>query len=121
MTSKPRGTADLTLTVWLLADNDGTGDGAWQVAKRFARVARERGSVVVVSHEWEWIENPTDASEPKVLRWTVRYRHTCRNMGNHAHDARRFFANALRIGRDDEWAGDVLDVTLHSWKPVPDR
>jgi hypothetical protein len=46
-----------------------------------------------------------------------RYRHTCKNQGNHDSDARRFFERALAVGTDSECAGDVIAVTLNSWKP----
>jgi hypothetical protein len=117
MPEKQRGTADVTLTAWLLGDENGA--GAYRVLQRFAQGARLRGTVVLVGQPvWEWMPDPdTPELEPPVLRLTLRYRHTCKNRGNHDSDAQRFFERALAVGTDREWAGDVIDVTLNSWKP----
>ncbi len=53
-----------------------------------------------------------------MLELTLRYRHTCRNRWNHTHDARRFFENALKVGDDDEWYGDVEAIQLNDWRPA---
>jgi hypothetical protein len=117
MQSKQRGTADVTLTVWLLGDENGA--GAHRVLQRFAQRARLNGTVVFTEHTWEWVPDPyLPQLDPPVLRLTLRYRHTCKNRGNHDSDARRFFERALAVGTDREWAGDVIDVTLNSWAAV---
>ena len=116
----PRGTSDVTLTAWLGGDDGGA--MAYEVAQRFARRARESGSLVLVSSAWRWVPDPTvgpdDPPEPPVLELTLRYRHTCRNRWNHTHDARRFFENALKVGDDDEWYGDVEAIQLNDWRPA---
>lgn len=119
MSDKPIGTNDVTLVAWLLDDEDGSGRGAYEVVKRFAVGARASGSLVITECTWDRIPDPdAPATEPKVLELTLRYRHTCRNRGNHASDARRFFERALCVGADDEWAGDVLGVRLNGWERV---
>lgn len=98
------GTADVTLTAWLLADDDGGRAGAERVVRRFAQRSRLLRTVVV--HEVSWrVEDAPEAGEPPVQVVSLRFRHTCRNRYNHEHDARRFLVTALRVGRDDEWAG----------------
>jgi hypothetical protein len=116
MPEKQRGTADVTLTAWLLGEDDGA--SAQRVLNRFGQGARLRGTLVFIEQIWDWIPDPDAPDvEPPVLRLTLRYRHTCKNRGNHQSDARRFFTNALAVGTDHEWAGDVIDVTLNSWEP----
>jgi hypothetical protein len=117
VTEKQRGTADVTLTAWLLGDENGA--GAYRVLQRFAQGARLRGTLVLTEQTWEWMPDPDMPQlDPPVLRLTLRYRHTCKNQGNHDSDARRFFDNALKIGTGDEWAGEVIDVRLNSWEPT---
>lgn len=112
-----RGTADVTLTAWLLADADGGRSGAEHVVRRFGCTARIQGTLVVAGVSWATAPDPEEPEmEPPVHVVAVRYRHTCRNRYNHKHDGRRFLTSALRVGRDDEWAGDVIEVTLHSWQ-----
>ena len=116
MPEKQRGTADVTVTAWLLGGDDGV--GAQRVLQRFGQGARLRGTLVVTEQSWEWVPDPDSPDvEPPVLRLTLRYRHTCKNRGNHESDARRFFTNALAVGTANEWAGDVINVTLNSWEP----
>jgi hypothetical protein len=117
MTESQRGTSDVTLRAWLLADRNGGGSGAYAVLQRFAAGAQRNGTLVYAeSPAWDWVPDPHEPDqEPPVLRLTLRYRHTCKNRWNHESDARRFFNNALRVGANDEWAGDVLTVTLNSW------
>jgi hypothetical protein len=117
VSEKQRGTADITLTAWLLDDDD-NGAGAYRVLQRFAQGSRLRGTVVITEQTLQSMPDPdTPQLDPPVLRLTLRYRHTCKNQGNHDSDTRRFFERALAVGTDHEWAGDVIEVTLNSWKP----
>jgi hypothetical protein len=45
----------------------------------------------------------------------LRYRHTCKNQGNHQWDAQRFFAKAMR---DGPYRGQFYRADLNSWEPA---
>ncbi len=111
MAEKMRGTADVTVVA--VVENYQAVD---YLKRRFGARARQLGTLVVTGTECEEIPDPsTPDLDPPCVRVRLRYRHTCKNDGNHEWDARRFFERALA---DEEHWGDVVDVELHSWRPA---
>jgi hypothetical protein len=106
----------------------GTADVAWVESRqaadymlaRFGAGARARGTLVIVGCEVEPAPDPsTPHLDPPGLRVSLRYRHTCRNQGNHEWDAKRFFEKTFPVGTDDErFLVQLQDVVLNSWEEV---
>jgi hypothetical protein len=114
MTEKQRGTADVTVVFWI----DGI-EGQWSVLdyieRRFATIARRQGTVVIVGVTFEPAFEPDAETEPPGYRVRLRYRHTAKNKGNHAHDAERFIEHMW--DGEEHW-GQFLQAELNAWEPV---
>jgi hypothetical protein len=102
MTEKQRGTADVTVVAWV----DGQEALAYLV-RRFALRARQTGTLALS----EPITQEVPAGSGLYV-W-LRYRHTCKNQGNHRWDAQRFFARAMR---DGSYRGHLYRADLNSWE-----
>jgi hypothetical protein len=113
MTSKPRGTADVTI-VFFMSAGYGRYHAADYIERRFARRARQEGTLVLVGEpEFEPAFEPGAPEEPPGYRVRLHYRHTCKNRWNHEHDAQRFVE---RLRGDDEYIVQFERAELNSWE-----
>ena len=109
MTEKLAGTADVTVVVWVAERQDSD-----HMLARFGAGARARGTLAIVSYDVE----PAPHSLDPGFRVRLRYRHTCKNQGNHEWDAKRFFDKTFPVGTDDERFAVLEDVVLNDWQRV---
>jgi len=109
VTEKQRGTADVTL-VALVADRT----LADRLVERFALRARQLGTLVLVGEPaFEEVPVRYPGVGPGLgVEVRLRYRHTCKNRGNHDWDARRFFERAIGD------RGTLVRTELHDWEPT---
>jgi hypothetical protein len=116
MTEKQRGTADVTV-VALVADQE----AVTRLTQRFALRARETGTLTLAgapdTRAVAALYPPTEpGGEPirgLAVEVRLRYRHTCKNKGNHEGDARRFFERALS---DGQTRATFLRAELNDWE-----
>lgn len=115
MTEKQRGTADVTLVFWIdgFKGRDSVLD---DIEKRFATRARQQGMVVIVGEpQFGPAFEPDAPDEPPGYRVRLRYRHTCKNRGNHEWDAQRFLE---KMWDGEMHFGQFLETELNAWEPV---
>jgi hypothetical protein len=109
VTEKLAGTADVTVVAWVENRRD-----ADHMLAKFGAGARSRGTLVIVSCDVEPAPHPLDPG----FRVRLRYRHTCKNQGNHEWDAKRFFDKTFPVGTDDERFALLAEVVLNDWQKV---
>jgi hypothetical protein len=115
LTEKEHGTADVTLVFWI-DGYKGRHSVRGYIDQRFATRARQQGTVVIVGKpEFEPAFEPDAPDEPPGYRVRLRYKHTCKNKGNHDHDAQRFLE---KMWDGDEHFGQFLQAELNVWEPV---
>jgi hypothetical protein len=100
MTEKQRGTADVTVIAWVDSP-----EAVAYLEKHFGQRARLSGTLEVE----ELVTQPADTGGLYV--W-LRYTHTCKNKGNHHHDAQRFFARAMD---GTSHRSHLYETKLHEW------
>ena len=65
--------------------------------------------------EFEPAFEPGAEDEPPGYRVRLRYRHTCKNRGNHEWDAQRFLE---KMWDGEEHWGQFLQAELNAWEPI---
>jgi len=114
VTEKLAGTADITVIVWVEKRQD-----ADHMLTKFGAGARARGTLVIVSCDVEPAPDPLSPQlDPPGFRVRLRYRHTCKNQGNHEWDAKRFFDKTFPDDGDDERFAVLEEVALNDWQRV---
>ncbi|HEY3002599.1 MAG TPA: hypothetical protein VGJ44_09620 [Kribbellaceae bacterium] len=104
MTEKQRGTADVTLVLWV--DQPAAVDF---LIRRFGRNAQDRGTLVVE-------DNPeVRPAETGGLFVALSYQHTAKNYGNGEWDARRFYEKAVEGA---PFRFHLYRVDVNDWSPV---
>jgi hypothetical protein len=108
---KQRGTSDVTLVAEV-----NSYETVAHLRQRFGARSQETGTLVITGVQCEEVPADQPDLDPPTVRVRLRYRHTCKNRGNHEWDARRFFEKALPD--EDEWHyGFFEHAELNSWEP----